>query len=145
MILYPAIDIKDGKCVRLLKGNMNEETIFNNSPENQAATFEQLGCEWIHIVDLNGAVDGLPVNLNSVKKIISKVKVPIQLGGGIRTIQTIDYWIGHGLKRIILGTAAINNLELRNFPEKLQLALMLRTASCRQMGGHALVQSRSSS
>ena len=128
MILYPAIDIKDGKCVRLLKGNMNEETIFNNSPENQAATFEQLGCEWIHIVDLNGAVDGLPVNLNSVKKIISKVKVPIQLGGGIRTIQTIDYWIGHGLKRIILGTAAINNLELvrlaaKEFPGKIAIGI----------------------
>ena len=128
MILYPAIDIKDGKCVRLLRGNMNEETIFNDSPEKQAETFQQLGCEWIHIVDLNGALDGIPVNRNSVKKIISKVKVPIQLGGGIRTIQTIEYWIEQGLNRIILGTAAINKPELvklaaKEFPGKIAVGI----------------------
>ena len=128
MILYPAIDIKDGKCVRLLRGNMNEETIFNDSPEKQAETFQKLGCEWIHIVDLNGALDGIPVNRNSVKKIISNVKVPIQLGGGIRTIQTIEYWIEQGLTRIILGTAAINNPELvklaaMEFPGKIAVGI----------------------
>ena len=128
MILYPAIDIKDGKCVRLLRGNMDEETIFNNSPENQAETFEKLGCEWIHIVDLNGALDGIPVNHNSVKKIVSKVKVPIQLGGGIRTIETIEYWLEQGLNRIILGTAATNNPELvklatKEFPGKIAVGI----------------------
>ena len=128
MIFYPAIDIKDGKCVRLLRGNMNEETIFNNSPENQAETFEKLGCEWIHIVDLNGAIDGIPVNRNSVQKIISKVKIPIQLGGGIRTMQTIEYWLEQGLNRIILGTAAIENLQLvklatKEFPGKIAVGI----------------------
>ena len=128
MIFYPAIDIKDGKCVRLLRGDMNEETIFNNSPENQAEIFEKLGCEWIHIVDLNGAFDGIPVNRNSVEKIIGKVKVPIQLGGGIRTIRTIEYWIEQGLDRIILGTVAVNNLDLvklatKEFPGKIAVGI----------------------
>ena len=107
---------------------MNDETIFENSPENQAEIFEKLGCEWIHIVDLNGAIDGIPVNHNSVKKIISKVTIPIQLGGGIRTMQTIEYWLEQGLDRIILGTAAIESPQLvklatKEFPGKIAVGI----------------------
>ncbi len=128
MILYPAIDIKDGKCVRLLRGDMNQETIFNDSPENQAEIFESLGCEWIHVVDLNGAFEGTPVNKQAVKKILNKVKIPIQLGGGIRTIEIVEYWAEQGLSRIILGTAAINNLELirlaaKEFPSMIAVGI----------------------
>ena len=128
MILYPAIDIKDGKCVRLLKGDMNKETIFNHSPKNQAKQFEELGCEWIHLVDLNGAFKGLPVNHKAVEEILDSVKVPVQLGGGIRSIKTIENWINQGLSRVILGTAAINDpnlveLAAREFPNKIAIGI----------------------
>ena len=128
MILYPAIDIKDGKCVRLLKGDMNKETIFNHSPKNQAKQFEELGCEWIHLVDLNGAFKGLPVNHKAVEEILDSVKVPVQLGGGIRSIKTIENWINQGLSRVILGTAAINDpnlveLAAREFPNKIAVGI----------------------
>lgn len=128
MILYPAIDIKDGKCVRLLKGDMNKETIFNHSPKNQAKQFEELGCEWIHLVDLNGAFEGLPVNHKAVEEILDSVKVPVQLGGGIRSIKTIENWINQGLSRVILGTAAINDpnlveLAAREFPNKIAVGI----------------------
>ena len=128
MILYPAIDIKDGRCVRLLKGDMSLETVFNNSPKNQAKIFESLGCEWIHIVDLNGAFEGTPINLGAIKEILNTVKIPIQLGGGIRTIETIRYWIKEGLSRIILGTAAISNPELvklavKEFPNMIAVGI----------------------
>ena len=128
MILYPAIDIKDGKCVRLLKGDMNKETIFNHSPKNQAKQFEELGCEWIHLVDLNGAFEGLPVNHKAVEEILDSVKVPVQLGGGIRSIKTIENWINQGLSRVILGTAAISDPDLvklaaRKFPNKIAVGI----------------------
>lgn len=128
MILYPAIDIKDGKCVRLLKGDMDKETIFNQSPKNQAKQFEELGCEWIHLVDLNGAFEGLPVNHKAVEEILDSVKVPVQLGGGIRSIKTIENWINKGLSRVILGTAAINDpnlveLAAREFPNKIAIGI----------------------
>jgi len=128
LILYPAIDIKDGKCVRLLKGDMNKETIFNHSPKNQAKQFEELGCEWIHLVDLNGAFEGLPVNHKAVEEILDSVKVPVQLGGGIRSIKTIENWINQGLSRVILGTAAINDpnlveLAAREFPNKIAVGI----------------------
>ena len=128
MILYPAIDIKDGKCVRLLKGDMNKETIFNHNPKNQAKQFEELGCEWIHLVDLNGAFEGLPVNYKAVEEILDSVKVPVQLGGGIRSIKTIENWINQGLARVILGTAAIIDPDLvklaaRKFPNKIAVGI----------------------
>ena len=128
MILYPAIDIKDGKCVRLLKGDMNKETIFNHSPKNQAKQFQELGCEWIHLVDLNGAFEGLPVNHKAVEEILDNVKVPVQLGGGIRSIKTIENWINQGLSRVILGTAAISDPDLvklaaRKFPNKIAVGI----------------------
>ena len=128
MILYPAIDIKNGNCVRLLRGNIAQETVFNDSPEDQAKTFEKLGCEWIHVVDLNGAFDGMPVNQNAIKKIRDTVTVPIQLGGGIRNMTNIEYWIEQGLNRIILGTIAVTNPDLvrtaaKEFPEKIAVGI----------------------
>ena len=128
MILYPAIDIKNGNCVRLLRGNIAQETVFNDSPEDQAKTFEKLGCEWIHVVDLNGAFDGMPVNQHAIKKIRDTVTVPIQLGGGIRNMTNIEYWIEQGLNRIILGTIAVTNPDLvrtaaKEFPEKIAVGI----------------------
>jgi phosphoribosylformimino-5-aminoimidazole carboxamide ribotide isomerase len=107
MILFPAIDLKDGKCVRLLRGDMARATVFNDSPAAQAKAFAQAGCEWLHLVDLNGAVEGHPVNRAAVQSILKEVAVPTQLGGGIRTIESIAAWFEAGVKRIILGTVAV--------------------------------------
>ena len=107
MILFPAIDLKDGKCVRLLRGDMARATVFNDSPAAQAKAFAQAGCEWLHLVDLNGAVEGHPVNRAAVQSILKEVDVPTQLGGGIRTIESIAAWFEAGVKRVILGTVAV--------------------------------------
>ena len=107
MILFPAIDLKDGKCVRLLRGDMARATVFNDSPAAQAKAFAQAGCEWLHLVDLNGAVEGHPVNRAAVQSILKEVDVPTQLGGGIRTIESIAQWFDAGVKRVILGTVAV--------------------------------------
>ena len=107
MILFPAIDLKDGKCVRLLRGDMARATVFNDSPAAQAKAFAQAGCEWLHLVDLNGAVEGHPVNRAAVESILKEVGVPTQLGGGIRTIESIAQWFEAGVKRVILGTIAV--------------------------------------
>lgn len=112
MILFPAIDLKDGQCVRLLYGDMDKVTVFNDDPAAQAAQFEAEGFEWLHLVDLNGAIDGKPVNGAAVDAILSRVKVPVQLGGGIRDRATIAYWLERGVRRVILGTAALENPEL---------------------------------
>ncbi len=109
MKLYPAIDLKDGNCVRLLKGEMSEATVFNNNPEDQALSFETAGAQWLHIVDLNGAFAGEPVNGEAVSSILKAVKIPVQLGGGIRNMETVEMWIDRGLSRVILGTAAVND------------------------------------
>ena len=110
MILYPAIDLKDGKCVRLLQGDMDKATVFNNSPVKQALEFQDAGCEWLHIVDLNGAFEGKPVNLSAVKAILHACPtMKIQLGGGIRDLDTIGYWLDAGISRVILGTIALEN------------------------------------
>lgn len=109
MILYPAIDLKDGKCVRLLRGDMDKATIFSDSPEDQAEVFEKSGFSWLHIVDLNGAFEGKPVNESAVKSILGRVKMQVQLGGGIRTLSMIDTWLSYGVSRVILGTAALRN------------------------------------
>ena len=107
MILFPAIDLKDGKCVRLLRGDMDRATVFNDSPAAQAKVFAQAGCEWLHLVDLNGAVEGHPVNRAAVQAILKEISVPTQLGGGIRTIESIAQWIEAGVQRVILGTVAV--------------------------------------
>jgi phosphoribosylformimino-5-aminoimidazole carboxamide ribotide isomerase len=109
MILFPAIDLKDGNCVRLYKGEMDQATVFNVDPADQALQFQNAGCEWIHLVDLNGAFAGKPVNGSAVDAILQKVNVPVQLGGGIRDIETIETWLEKGISRIILGTIALRD------------------------------------
>ncbi len=114
--LYPAIDIKDGKCVRLLFGEMEKETVYNNSPLDQAMWFVDQGAEWLHIVDLDGAVTGKNVNKKVIEKILHKFhnKVKIQIGGGIRNINDIDFWIKNSVNRVILGTLALENPNFIN-------------------------------
>jgi len=131
MILYPAIDLKDGKAVRLYKGEMEKATIFHDYPATQASTFEKAGCEWIHLVDLNGAFTGAPVNGDTVKDILATVSIPCQLGGGIRDMATIEVWLSHGLARIILGTIAVEDPTLVReaalaFPGKIAVSLDAR-------------------
>jgi len=131
MILYPAIDLKDGKAVRLYKGEMEKATIFHDYPATQASTFEKAGCEWIHLVDLNGAFTGAPVNGDTVKDILATVSIPCQLGGGIRDMATIEAWLSHGLARIILGTIAVEDPTLVReaalaFPGKIAVSLDAR-------------------
>lgn len=109
MIIYPAIDLKDGACVRLLRGEMDQATVFNTDSGAQARLFEQQGFEWLHVVDLNGAFAGQPVNGAAVDRIMASVDMPVQLGGGIRTMETVDYWLGKGIRRVILGTIALRD------------------------------------
>ena len=112
MILYPAIDLKDGACVRLLRGDMDKATVFGTAPAAQAATFAAAGCDWLHLVDLNGAFAGTPVNAAAVEAILAAVSIPCQLGGGIRDRATIEHWLEKGLARVILGTVAVENPDL---------------------------------
>lgn len=112
MILFPAIDLKDGQCVRLKLGEMDAATVFNDDPADQARQFEQQGFEWLHIVDLNGAFAGEPVNGAAVEAILSALTIPAQLGGGIRDLATIEMWLGKGIKRVILGTVAVRDPAL---------------------------------
>lgn len=112
MILFPAIDLKDGQCVRLKLGDMNQATIFNDDPAAQAKQFEDQGFEYLHVVDLNGAFAGQSVNGDAVEAILDAVKFPVQLGGGIRTLAHIEAWLEKGLARVILGTVAVRDPEL---------------------------------
>lgn len=112
MILYPAIDLKDGKAVRLLHGDMDKATVFHTHPAAQAQEFVAQGCEWLHLVDLNGAFAGEPVNAAPVEEILAEVSVPVQLGGGIRDMATIERWLSLGLARVILGTVAVERPDL---------------------------------
>lgn len=111
--LYPAIDIKNGKCVRLLFGDMEKETIYGDNPIDQAQWFVDQGAEWLHIVDLDGAVKGESINKLVISKILKKLQntVKIQVGGGIRNFQQMDYWLQNAIDRVILGTLAIENPE----------------------------------
>ena len=112
MILYPAIDLKDGRCVRLLKGDFEQETVFNDDPADQAARFQAQGFRWLHVVDLNGAVEGRAVNRAGVEAILAAVTIPVQLGGGIRDMAGIEMWLSRGLTRVILGTVALTDPDL---------------------------------
>lgn len=112
MILYPAIDLKDGQCVRLQKGDMRSATVFNRDPAAQAETFERQGFQWLHLVDLNGAFAGKPVNAAAVEAILKRISIPVQLGGGIRDLATIAMWLEKGIRRVILGTIAARNPNL---------------------------------
>ncbi len=110
--LYPAIDLKDGQCVRLLRGEMDQATQYNPDPEDQAGQFKAAGFEFLHVVDLNGAFEGASANSEAVKAILAATDVPVQLGGGIRTRAQIDTWLAAGLSRVILGTAALRDPQL---------------------------------
>ncbi|MEM9344665.1 MAG: 1-(5-phosphoribosyl)-5-[(5-phosphoribosylamino)methylideneamino]imidazole-4-carboxamide isomerase [Pseudomonadota bacterium] len=139
MILFPAIDLKDGNCVRLLKGDMNEATVFGDDPAAQAKSFEDAGCQWLHLVDLNGAFAGEPVNGAAVEAIIGAVTVPTQLGGGIRDLATIESWLSKGISRVILGTAAVENPNLvhdaaRTFPGMVAVGLDARNGKVATRG-----------
>ena len=128
MILYPAIDLKDGQCVRLRLGDMEQSTIFNDDPAAQARDFAEAGCEWLHLVDLNGAFAGKPVNAEAVEEILAAVDVPVQLGGGIREMATIGAWLERGVRRVILGTAAVKDPMLvkeacRNWPNRVAVGI----------------------
>lgn len=112
MILFPAIDLKDGECVRLKLGDMNEATVYNTDPAAQAKAFEDQGFEWLHVVDLNGAFAGESVNGTAVEAILKATKNPVQLGGGIRTLKHIESWLDKGLHRVILGTVAVRDPDL---------------------------------
>jgi phosphoribosylformimino-5-aminoimidazole carboxamide ribotide isomerase len=112
LILFPAIDLKDGKCVRLKLGEMSEATVFNDDPAAQALAFEKQGFEYLHIVDLNGAFAGKPVNGAAVEAILGAIGMPAQLGGGIRDLATIEMWLGKGIRRVILGTIAVRDPAL---------------------------------
>jgi len=131
MIIYPAIDLKDGKCVRLHKGDMNASTVYSEDPAAQALEWARCGFSWLHVVDLNGAVDGKPVNAGAVRAILSATDLPVQLGGGIRTLDQIQAWLHEGVSRVILGTAAVKNPELvkeagRLFPDQIVVSLDAR-------------------
>ncbi len=131
MILYPAIDLKDGRCVRLLHGDLAKETVFNASPADQATSFQGQGFNWLHVVDLNGAVEGRAVNIEAVSAILEAVSLPVQLGGGIRTLEQIETWIEAGISRVILGTVAVRDPELvkkaaRLWPEQIAVGIDAR-------------------
>lgn len=131
MILYPAIDLKDGQAVRLVRGAMEQATVFNDNPAAQAQSFVEAGCEWLHLVDLNGAFAGEPVNAAPVEAILKACDVPAQLGGGIRDMATIERWIDKGLARVILGTVAVENPALvreaaRAFPGQVAVGIDAR-------------------
>ncbi len=131
MILYPAIDLKDGVCVRLLRGEMNRATIFNTDPVQQAEEFAAAGFQWLHLVDLNGAVEGRPVNADAVAAVVKAIDIPVQLGGGIRTFETLESWLDAGVQRAILGTAALSDPDFvraacRRHPGRVVVAIDAR-------------------
>ena len=131
MILFPAIDLKDGACVRLFKGDMDKATVYNADPADQARAFEKAGFKWLHLVDLNGAIKGKPINEVAVASILAAIKLPVQLGGGIRDIATIQRWIDAGITRVILGTVALTDPELvktacKQFPGKIVVGIDAR-------------------
>jgi len=131
MILFPAIDLKDGQCVRLELGDMNRATVFNADPAAQARAFEDQGFEWLHVVDLNGAFAGRSVNGAAVEAILSAVTMPVQLGGGIRDMAAIAAWLDKGVRRVILGTAAVRDPALvreaaRAFPGRVAVGIDAR-------------------
>ncbi|HEU0082319.1 MAG TPA: 1-(5-phosphoribosyl)-5-[(5-phosphoribosylamino)methylideneamino]imidazole-4-carboxamide isomerase [Bradyrhizobium sp.] len=131
MILFPAIDLKDGQCVRLEQGDMARATVFNLDPAAQAVAFAAQGFEYLHVVDLDGAFAGKPVNARAVERMLDSVTMPVQLGGGIRDLQTVQGWLDKGIARVIIGTAAVRDPELvkqaaRAFPGRVAVGLDAR-------------------
>ena len=138
MILFPAIDLKDGQCVRLKLGDMEQATVFNDDPAAQAGIFQSQGFEWLHLVDLNGAFTGRPVNEAAVEGILKSVTIPIQLGGGIRSLAQIETWLTKGIRRVILGTVALRDPALvreacKLFPGRIVVGIDARS-------GHVAVE-----
>jgi phosphoribosylformimino-5-aminoimidazole carboxamide ribotide isomerase len=129
VILFPAIDLKGGQCVRLIHGDMDQATIFNDDPADQAATFESQGFEYLHVVDLDGAFAGKPMNAQAVDSILARLKnMPVQLGGGIRDMRTVEGWLAKGVSRVIIGTAAVRDPDFvreaaRNNPGKIAVGV----------------------
>jgi phosphoribosylformimino-5-aminoimidazole carboxamide ribotide isomerase len=131
LILYPAIDLKGGQCVRLLKGDMDQATVFNDDPADQARRFCEAGFTWLHVVDLDGAIEGRAVNSDAVAAILETVSIPVQLGGGVRTLADIGRWLEAGVSRVIVGTAAVRDPDLvrraaHDFPEQVAVAIDVR-------------------
>ncbi len=131
MILYPAIDLKDGECVRVVHGDFATATVFNKDPADQARAWARAGFEWVHVVDLNGSVEGRAINDAAVKAILESVSIPVQLGGGIRSLENVEAWIEAGVSRVILGTAAVRDPELvktaaREWPEQIAVSVDVR-------------------
>ena len=131
MILYPAIDLKDGQCVRVVHGDLNTATVFNEHPADQAKIWAATGFAWLHVIDLNGSVEGRAVNSAAVEAILEAVSIPVQLGGGVRTLAAIEAWIEEGVSRVILGTVAVRDPELvktaaREWPEQIAVSIDVR-------------------
>jgi phosphoribosylformimino-5-aminoimidazole carboxamide ribotide isomerase len=131
LILYPAIDLKDGQCVRVVHGDLATATVFNDSPADQARAWVKAGFHWIHVVDLNGAVAGQAVNAGAVEAILGAVSVPVQLGGGIRTLKDVERWIEAGVSRVILGTVAVKDPDVviaaaLAYPEQIAVSVDVR-------------------
>jgi phosphoribosylformimino-5-aminoimidazole carboxamide ribotide isomerase len=131
MIIFPAIDLKDGKCVRLYKGDFDKVTIFNSSPYNQALKFQKEGFDYLHLVDLDGALQGKQKNKDIIIKILKKTNLKVQLGGGIRNLDQITFWLNHGVSTVVLGTMAIKNLKSLEkacnlYPGRIAVALDVR-------------------
>ncbi|HWA22632.1 MAG TPA: 1-(5-phosphoribosyl)-5-[(5-phosphoribosylamino)methylideneamino]imidazole-4-carboxamide isomerase [Caulobacterales bacterium] len=128
MILYPAIDLKGGRAVRLTEGRLDSETVFNEDPAAQAATFQRAGFSWLHVVDLDGSASGKPEHAGTIAAILAAANIPVQIGGGVRTMENINYWLDAGATRVIMGTAAVRDPALvreaaREFPERIAVAL----------------------
>ncbi|HEY9218077.1 MAG TPA: 1-(5-phosphoribosyl)-5-[(5-phosphoribosylamino)methylideneamino] imidazole-4-carboxamide isomerase, partial [Phenylobacterium sp.] len=139
MILYPAIDLKDGVCVRVLRGDLDQATVFNTDPGAQAAAFSAAGFHWIHCVDLNGAVEGRAVNASAVQAILNAVAIPVQLGGGVRSLEDVERWIEAGVSRVILGTVAVREPQIvheaaRRFPEQIAVSVDVRAGKVAVQG-----------
>ncbi len=138
MILYPAIDLKDGDCVRVVHGDLATATVFNHAPADQARKWAEAGFHWIHVVDLNGAVEGAAVNASAVEAILAAVSVPVQLGGGIRSLADMERWLEAGVSRVILGTLAVREPQIvkqaaKAWPEQVAVSVDVR-------GGKVAVQ-----
>ncbi|GIL40718.1 1-(5-phosphoribosyl)-5-[(5-phosphoribosylamino)methylideneamino]imidazole-4-carboxamide isomerase [Roseiterribacter gracilis] len=131
MILFPAIDLKDGKVVRLLRGDLDQATVFNDEPVEQALKFERQGFTWLHVVDLNGAVQGRSVNGGTIEAIAWSAELKIQLGGGVRTVADVHYWLDRGVERVVLGTVAVTEPDVvveacKQFPDRVAVGIDAR-------------------
>ena len=131
MIIFPAIDLKEGECVRLVRGDMAQATVFNDDPAAQARAFEAEGFTWLHVVDLDGAFAGKPMNAHAVERILAGVAMKVQLGGGIRDMKTVCGWLNKGVERIVIGTAAVRDPDFvreaaRMYPQRIAVGIDAR-------------------